>query len=246
MDRHADGAGAADAGERGPRRGGAPLEARAACGPRRGCCRWKRGRRGPRYAVLPLEARGGAARDAGGAAGSAGAEPTLATKYPGDVGLATDPDVVWAEGFEEGSVATMLARYDDAHADGITFEADVPAKSAGKASAKLTASGAGPNAVDFFKQLSPGYDELYVRYYAKYQAGAPWHHTGVWFGGYNPSTKYANPQAGLKPNGDDRFSVSLEPQEQGPTPRMDFYNYWMQMHSWMDVPMGDTAYYGNA
>ena len=183
---------------------------------------------------------------AAGTSGAAGAGTGLAAKYPGDVGIVADPDVVWAESFEEASVGAMLARYDDKHPDGIVFDTDVPAKSSGKASAKLTASGAGPNAVDFFKQLSPGYDELYVRYYAKYQAGAPWHHTGVWFGGYNPSTKYANPQAGLKPNGDDRFSVSLEPQEQGATPRMDFYNYWMQMRSWMDVPMGDTAYYGNA
>jgi hypothetical protein len=154
--------------------------------------------------------------------------------------------VVWAEDFEEGSAAAMLARYDDKKPDGLALDTDVPAKSSGKASAKLTASGAGPNAVDFFKQLTPGYDELYVRYYAKYQANVTWHHTGVWFGGYNPSTSYPNPQAGLKPNGDDRFSVSLEPMEAGATPRMDFYNYWMKMRSWMDVPMGNTAYYGNS
>jgi hypothetical protein len=69
----------------------------------------------------------------------------------------------------------------------------------------------------------------------------------VWIGGYNPPSDWPNPQAGLKPNGDDRFSISLEPLEQNSaTPRLDFYNYWMTMRSWMDVPSGDTAYYGNS
>jgi hypothetical protein len=31
-----------------------------------------------------------------------------------------------------------------------------------------------------------------------------------------------------------------------PNPRLDFYNYWMNMRSWMPVPMGNTAYYGNS
>lgn len=183
----------------------------------------------------------------GGASGGGGATAQgLASKYPGDVGIENDPDVVWTENFEEGSATAMLARYDDKKPSGVALDSDVPAKSRGLASGMLTASGAGPNAVDFYKNLSPGYEELYVRYYAKYQANVEWHHTGVWVGGYNPASNYPNPQAGLKPNGDDRFSVSLEPMATGATPRMDFYNYWMMMHSWMDQPSGATAYYGNS
>jgi hypothetical protein len=165
--------------------------------------------------------------------------------HPGDVGIAKDPAVIWSEDFEEADVATMFARYDDSKKDGLAFDGDVPAKSGGKASAKLTASGDGPNAVDFFKKL-PDSEEAFIRYYAKYESNAPFHHTGVWVGGYNPASTYPNPQAGLKPNGDDRFSVSLEPLERGVAPRMDYYNYYMKMHSWMDTPMGDTAYYGNS
>ena len=171
----------------------------------------------------------------------------LASMYPGDMGIQNDPNVVWTENFEEGSVPAFYARYSDGQQAGFSLDTtDRPAKSSGMASGKLTASGAGPNAVDFYKEFPQGYDELYVRYYAKYEANAPWHHTGVWFGGYNPPTTYPNPQAGLQPAGNDRFSIALEPQEQGATPRMDTYDYWMQMHSWMDVPMGNTAYYGNS
>ena len=186
-----------------------------------------------------------AASDAGGDGG--GGAKGIAAKHPGDVGIAQDPDVVFAEDFEEGSVSALTARYEDKKPGGITLAADVPPKSSGKASGKFYADPNAP-AADLFKKLTPGYDELYVRYYAKYQKGIQWHHTGVWVGGYNPPSNWPNPQAGLKPNGDDRFSVSYEPMgaDGSPNPRMDFYNYWMKMRSWMDVPMGNTAYYGNS
>jgi hypothetical protein len=109
------------------------------------------------------------------------------------------------------------------------------------------AGGGGPEATDVYKEL-PDHDEIYARWYAKYQKGITWHHTGVWIGGYAPPSKWPSPQAGLKPNGDDRFSVSIEPvfDVGGASPRLDFYAYWMKMRSWMDTPSGDTAYYGNS
>lgn len=177
---------------------------------------------------------------------SSGSGAGIAAAYPGDAGIENDPAVVWAEMFEEGSVDGVTSRYDDfKNPDGMSLVADVPAGSSGSAAMKLTA-GDGADATDFYKMFPQGYDELYVRWYAKYDAGGQWHHTGVWFGGYDPPTSYPNPQAGLKPDGDDRFAIAIEPTEQGTNPRLDFYNYWMTMHSWMDDPQGDTAYYGNA
>ena len=181
--------------------------------------------------------------------GTSGAN-TLASHYPGDVGIDSDPAVIWHENFEEGTVAAVVARYDDHSNDpGMQLVADVPPRSSGSASIKWTAGGSGANATDVFKQL-PDHDEIWARWYVKYQAGIPWHHTGVWIGGYNPSETYPNPQAGLLPTGDDRFSVSIEPVfNVGAEPlRLDFYNYWMQMHSWMATPdpSTGTAYYGNS
>lgn len=190
---------------------------------------------------------GGGSGDGGGG-GDSGQPPSgIAAKHPGDVGIETDPDVVFAENFEEGSVASVTARYEDKKPGGLSLVADVPPKSSGKASMKMYADPNAP-AADLFKKLTPGYDELWLRYYAKYQKGIQWHHTGVWFGGYNPPSNWPSPQAGLKPNGDDRFSVSYEPvgADGSPNPPFDFYNYWMRMHSWMDMPMGNTAYYGNS
>ncbi len=196
--------------------------------------------------AVDVDAAGGA-DDGGGGAGDGGGSGWLSEQYPGDVGIENDPDVVWTENFEEGSVAAITDRYDSSqNAAGMALEADVPAGSSGAASLRMTSSGAGANATDLYKNLGAGHDELYVRYYVKYEPGVTWHHSGMWVGGYNPPSPWPNPQAGLKPDGDDRFSVAFEPMGSGPSPRMDFYNYWMTMHSWMDVPMGDTAYYGNS
>jgi hypothetical protein len=175
------------------------------------------------------------------------AAPGLAARYPGDKGLDSDPAVVFVESFEEGSVSAVTARYEDfKNAAGMSLVPDIPAKSSGKASLKLNAGG-GTDATDLYKKLATGYDELYLRYYVKYASGVTWHHTGVWLSGYNPPLDWPSPQAGLRPSGDDRFSVSVEPMGAGssPGPRLDFYNYWMKMHSWMDQPSGDGAYWGN-
>ena len=171
---------------------------------------------------------------------------TLSDEHPGDVGLGASSDVVWFEDFEEGSVGAVAARYDQSRDSGRwTLSSDTPN---GSGSSLGMRAGAGMDAVDFYKQL-PDHDEWWVRWYAKYEPGVDWHHSGVWFGGYNPGMTYPSPQAGRRPNGDDRFSISVEPVYGvgSASPRFDFYNYWMTMHSWMADPISDdgTAYYGN-
>ena len=147
---------------------------------------------------------------------------TLSERHPGDVGIGTDPAVVWYEDFEAASVAAVTGRYDQSQgAARMTLVADHAPGSTGMALALR--AGGGVDAVDLFKQL-PDHDELYVRWYAKYEAGAPWHHSGVWVGGYNPSARFPSPHAGERPNGDDRFSISIEPVwgTGGANPRFDF------------------------
>jgi hypothetical protein len=99
--------------------------------------------------------------------------------------------------------------------------------------------------------MLPDHEELWVRWYAKYQPDVPWHHSGMWFGGYNPAMPYPQPMAGISPDGDDRFSLSIEPVFTEPALRFDFYSYWMRMHSFMEDPFppndpDNPAYYGNS
>lgn len=170
----------------------------------------------------------------------------LAAKYPGDVGIEKDPAVVWHEDFEEPSVTALVERYSShANAAGMRLVADHPQSSSGAHALELVAGGSHP-ATDLYKSFGAGYDELYFRYYAKYVGNGPWHHTGLWIGGYNPPIPYTYPRAGRKPAGNDLFSIGLEPIPLFKSVPMDLYTYWMGMHSWKAEPTGAVGdYYGN-
>jgi hypothetical protein len=237
------GAGAAGRGGAGGRAGASANGGRSAAAGNGGAGNGDAGRGG---AGSGGSGNAGASGTGAGSGGSANPSDTLADDYPGDVGLGDDPDVVWFEDFEEGSLAAIADRYDQSRDLGRwELVSDTPS---GSGSALAMRAGQGEDAIDLYKQL-PDSDEWYVRWYAKYEAGVPWHHSGMWFGGYNPSMAFPSPMAGRRPNGDDRFSISLEPvyEDGSGNPRFDFYNYWRGMHTWMADPVADdgTAYYGN-
>jgi hypothetical protein len=171
---------------------------------------------------------------------------TLAQKHPGDVGLGADPAVVFYENFDEATVAAVLARYNSyGHSAGMSLVADHPPDSPGHHAMQFTSGGSNP-ATDLYKNLGVGYDELYLRYYVKYVGAGPWHHSGLWFGGYNPPLPWPYPHAGVRPTGDDRYSIALEPISTFTNTPLDFYVYWRGMHSWKAAPTGAVGdYYGN-
>ena len=171
---------------------------------------------------------------------------SLAAHYPGDIGIAKAPAVVWYEDFSEGTLAAVLARY-DSHKNpaGMALVTDHPRGSPGRYALRLTAGGAHP-ATDLYKQLRPGYDSLYFRYYIKYLGHGPWHHSGVWIGGYNPPLRFPFPRAGLRPSGSRWYSIGVEPIPDFAHTPMDLYTYWRGMHSWRAVPTGRRGdYWGN-
>ncbi len=165
----------------------------------------------------------------------------ISNNYPGDVGIEGHPDVVYVERFDDALLSTVTARYSEVlNAGGMILDTDVPAGSpAGGRSLRITATGGANTGGHLYRNLPAENDRWYIRYYVKYFSGAPYHHTGVWFGGYNPATPWPNPQAGIKPNGDDRMSITLEERDGGP--QLDHYNYWMHMRT---NPGG--GYWGNS
>src|SRR6185437_16180573 len=64
----------------------------------------------------------------------------LADRYPCDQGIGSDPAVVWAENFEEGSVSAVTSRYQDYKIScGMALFTEKPSGSCGTASMKFTA-----------------------------------------------------------------------------------------------------------
>lgn len=165
-------------------------------------------------------------------------EPGIASKYRGDVGLASDPDVIFVEDFEANSVSAITSKWEQCqHQESMSLSDDVPAGIGGKQSLLITAIGGQLWGGDLYRRF-PDQEIVYVRYYVKFDKGcAGFHHGPMWIGGHYPSTSYPWPRAGEKPT-DNRFSQASEPL--GNEWRWDFYNYTPDMFAG-----GDNMFWGN-
>jgi len=163
----------------------------------------------------------------------------IAAKYPGDIGITNDPDVVFVEDFEEGSLAAVKARWESIKDSGVmSLSTNVPAAGTGNRSLLMTHVGGQGTGGHLYRRLLPGYDKLHCRFYVRFDPNCgPIHHF-VHMGGYNPSTSWPQGGAGTRPAGDERLTTGIEPF--GDTWRWDFYSYWMRMRA---CPTGD--YWGN-
>lgn len=169
----------------------------------------------------------------------------IANLYPHDIGIENDSNVLFVEKFDDGLPA-ILSRYDDKrNAAGMSIDADVPPGSLDPNSINMTSTQGGISGGHLFKRFTPGFDSIvYLRYYVKYPSISQnyFHHESVWFGGYNPSTAWPNPQAGTCGLSDSRLSIAYEPVHQGMNPPgYDSYLYWGDMQSWN----GGGSCYGN-
>lgn len=173
------------------------------------------------------------------------ADEGIAARYPGDKGIENDPAVVSSESFEENSVEAMCKGWESIlDRPGMSFSTGVPAGSAGKHSLVMerhTGDGARlfrriPN-----KSGGYGYDQIYARYYVKFDpACEPLHHFGTCIGGNNPAVSWPLVNAGYRSDGAKSFWSGIEPF--GASWNWDFYTYWCEMRG--SPPHGKT--WGNS
>ncbi len=165
----------------------------------------------------------------------------IAAKHPGDLGIASHPEVIFAEDFERQSFDAVAARWESVSAREImSLSSDVPAGSGGRQSLLMTHVGGKNNGGHLYRRLPPGHDKLHVRFYVKFDPDcAPIHHF-FHVGGYHPPTPWPQGGAGERPQGDERFSTGVEPF--GNAWRWDYYRYWMDMRG--SPPRGQT--WGNS
>jgi len=106
--------------------------------------------------------------------------------------------------------------------------ADRPSSSCGAVSMQLTSDvrDSTSQATDLYKRFDAGQDELYWRWYVKYQPACLAPH-GSLARRYNPPSNWPNRQAGIRPSGNDRVSFAIEPVwgNGASNPAFDFYNY---------------------
>ena len=170
----------------------------------------------------------------GGSVGSGGGGTVggtgLSADYPGDVGIGAHPTVLFHEDFESATMSAILAGWDYAdRSDLMSISSDVPAEAnQGTQSLRMAIpANPGETGVGLFENLPNQQVPVYVRYYAKYNDRGPYHHAGMWTGGYNPPYTFPIGTAGAKPDGTDFFHNVVEPFDG--TLGLDQYAHWPDM-----------------
>ena len=133
----------------------------------------------------------------------------IASRYPGDAGIASDPGVIFTDDFESySSVSGLSSRWSQVfHTSNIRLATETAnVYRGGKSlefSVPVTTSEVSNNAI---KSVSPERDTLFVRHYAKYDAG--FNVIGSSHNGSSISAHYCCP--GVPANGLNKFLVSPE------------------------------------
>lgn len=179
----------------------------------------------------------------------------LAARYPGDKRLATDPAVVFADDVEssttgmlpDGLAAKQQTTWNnpwDRAWGGSRITDDPEHVHAGHRALEFSTNG--PGSVAVMKYISPGFDQLFVRYYLKYDDAFPGaHHVGGWIQARAPGVPDVNP--GVKPDGTNQFDVLLDhwtfdPGVPPPGHLVAYVYHMDQQHKWGEqfYPSGKT------
>ena len=169
----------------------------------------------------------------------------IAAKYPGDMGIEKDPNVIFVESFE-GSVDEICSRWESVAGKPIMSKSDeVVTGSGGKQSLLLTRVAGGTDGYmdggNLYRRLKNriggyGYDQLFLRFYMKFnEEHAPIHHYGSGLVGFNPTTSWPQGRAGQRPKADARWTTQVEPSN---FDTWHFYSYRQGMGG--SPPRGQT------
>jgi predicted amidohydrolase len=150
----------------------------------------------------------------------------LAVKYPGDAGIANDPDVLFAENFESGDMKKW-----DQQRGRVVMTEDQP--NSGRWCVQMPMERGKNQGGDAIKWFMPGADAVYARLYVKFSPDYQYNHHFVWLSANQRTNKWsAFGKAGLKPNG-TYYSTGMEPWfawgKNPPPGEVNLYTYYLDM-----------------
>ena len=171
------------------------------------------------------------------AAGRAAEKPSagLAARYPADKGIDRDPAVLLHEDFEDAEKVFDRKRWSavsnkNAALKLVTAPADVHG---GKQALQITATLGRNTGGHLFRRFADGQEKMHARFCVKFAADCDYIHHFVTMVAELPATPWPTGGAGLRPAGDRKFSIGIEPWGQWgkypPPGGWHFYNYWWKM-----------------
>jgi hypothetical protein len=187
------------------------------------------------------------------AAGIAAAtEPVgLAAKYPGDVGIADDPSVIFFYDFEVEDSSKLKSSTGwgyTAYLETISIEEGAATGVVGNKIANYTVTRGKNETAELYKAfIRKGWDQVYLRFYTKFAEDHPGLHHFVSLRGSTLAQPAPSGKAGQLPV--DEFSITIDIAAFPRPGNWYFYASWPEMRSWQTpegVPDGrDNPYYGN-
>ena len=162
----------------------------------------------------------------------------LSVKYPGDAGIAGDPDVFFADNFESGDMKKW-----DQQRGRVVFAGDKP--NSGRWCVQMPMERGQNHGGDAIKWFLPGADAVYARFYVKFSPDYQYNHHFACLGANQRTNKWsAFGKAGLKPNG-AYYSTGMEPWfawgKNPPPGEVNLYAYYLDMEPDRKV----DKYWGN-
>ena len=162
----------------------------------------------------------------------------LSAKFPGDVGIATHPSVLFTEDFEGGS----MKKWDQVR--GPVSITNV-APHGGNLCVEMPMERGKNTGADAIKWFMPGADRVHVRFYVKFSEDYSYNHHFVWLGANQRTNRWsAFGKAGRKPDG-TYYSTGMEPWfawgKNPPPGEVNLYTYYLDMER--DPKM--DKYWGN-
>jgi hypothetical protein len=199
------------------------------------------------YLILlaPVLAAVPAIRAAGDLPSGAG----FAHRFPADRGLETHPAVIFSDNFEDGSLPGGWDSERNHEGNVLSLVRPSPADDRlGHRVLRVTAHLRADTGGGLTKWFTP-VETVYIRFYTWFDPGSDYiHHFCTLRAnqGLQGKARWSGfGGAGIKPNGDERFSTALEPWGNWgrwtPPGRWNFYSYWHEMK-----PARDGKYWGNA
>jgi hypothetical protein len=171
----------------------------------------------------------------------------VAAAFPGDVGLETSPEVIFADDFESGQLGQGWDEIGNKNRNVLSFAPSDPAIGLGKRCIRVEAHLGKDYGGGFTRWFQPA-DPVFIRFYTRFDSKCDYVHHFVTLRankGLRGGDKWSGfGGAGLKPDGTERFSTAIEPWGNWgrwtPPGKWNFYSYWHEMEV---AP--DGKYWGN-
>lgn len=172
--------------------------------------------------------------------------PGLAAAFPADKGIGESKEVIFHDDFEEGEIGKTWDETGNKNGKVLSF--GEAGEGLGKRSLRVEAHLGEDTGGGLTKWFEP-VDTLFVRFYTRFDAKCDYVHHFVTLRA-NKSLQGKDKwsgfgQAGLKPEGDERFSTAIEPWgnwgKWTAPGRWNFYSYWPEMEA-----SKDGKFWGNS